>query len=75
MTKEQILDRLIKLAGTGSGRSPFIAGDLVHQDDLFDIQEQLTALMVDLGNDIGDAAVGKVVRAFPYLFKSETVQD
>lgn len=72
MTKKQILDRLIAIGKTGSGSSPFIVGDLVHQDDLFDIQEKFTALISELANDIGDAGIDKVVKAFPYLFSAET---
>ncbi len=73
MTKKQILDRLIKIGKTGSGRGPWVVADLIHQEDLFDIQEAFSALVADLATDIGNAGIAKITKAFPYLFKTEPV--
>ena len=72
MTKQQILDRLIQIGKTGSGRGPWVVADLVHQEDLFEIQEAFNALVADLATDIGGAGIDKIVKAFPFLFSEES---
>lgn len=73
MTKKQILKKLIAIGKTGSGRSPFIVGDLVHQEDLFTIQEKFTELLADLATDVGDAGIDEITEAFPYVFLTKEV--
>lgn len=71
MTKKQILKRLVAIGKIGSGSSPFIVGDLVHQEDLFDIQEKFSALLADLATDIGNSGIDEITTAFPYVFSTE----
>ncbi len=71
MTKKQILNRLIKIGKTGSGRGPWVVADLIHQEDLFDIQEAFNSLVGDLATDIGNDGIDKITKAFPYLFSTE----
>lgn len=68
MTKKQILKKLVAIGKIGSGGNPFIVGDLVHQDDLFDIQEKFTELLSALASDIGNSGIDEIVKAFPYVF-------
>ena len=70
MTKNQILKKLIAIAKTGSGRSPFLCADLVDQEDLYDIQEKLSTLMADLANDVGTDILST---EFPWAFQTEKV--
>lgn len=73
MTKKQILKQLIAIGKTGSGRNPFIVSDLVHQDDLFTIQEKLTKLLSALATDVGNDGIDAIIKAFPYVFSEKPV--
>ena len=67
MTKSEILNRLVDIAKTGKYQ-PLICCDMVHQEDLYDAQEKLTILMVDLANDCGGPQGRMLEQQFPYVF-------
>lgn len=72
MTKKAILGRLVAIAThQGSHRDPFICCDLVVQEELFDIQEKLSQLMLDLATDIGPESEDMLCTRMPYAFSKE----
>jgi len=72
MTPAQILSRIKAIAWTPAcGSEPFAACDLVDQDSLFNIQNELATLMLDLANSISVKQADKLVKDFPYLYSME----
>lgn len=65
MTREQILDRLLVLAGTHR----FLEREQVGEQDLADVQDQLAQLIVELANEI-PGAPARIARELPSVFGS-----
>lgn len=61
MTPQQMLDRLLALAGT----QQFLARDF--EGELADVQDQLAQLIVELANQIPEAPA-RIAREFPTVF-------
>lgn len=71
MTKADIFDRLVDIAGTrASQREELLAADLVNQENLFEIQDKISGLLLDVANDLDRAP--ELVRRFPYAFAART---
>ena len=68
----EILDRLEDIAAMGgSNRDPFICCDLVGQEELFEIQNKLATLMLDVAHAIGNGASEGLAKRFPYIYSTE----
>lgn len=61
LTKTQVMNELIAIAKVGQ-TEPFIAGDLVFQEDLFRIQEKFIRLMDRIDRP-------RMLKTFPYLYR------
>ena len=71
MTKMVIFDRLMELASHpngGAGGGVLLACDMVHQEALYDFQDKLSALLLDVANDIGGAAPKSLCEKFPFAY-------
>lgn len=63
MTAQQVLERLLELAGT----QQFLEREL--DDDLSDVQDHLAQLIVDIANEV-PGAPARIARQFPSVFGS-----
>jgi len=67
----EALDLLIQLASMPAGRTePLLSADLVHQDNLYAIQEHLSEMLVALAVST-PGGQAKLLRAFPGIFSRE----
>ncbi len=55
------------------GSSPFLVADLVHQEDLFKIQEKIGDTLLKLAQAIG--LEDELVKRFPYAFEPLEVES
>lgn len=62
-TKKEILDELVEL----ELEYKLLSGDMIMQDDLFEIQEKIMDLMVNLTNETGY----DLPKVLPYLFRNK----
>lgn len=66
-----IFDKMVEFGAMPGGyRDPFLACDLVNQDNLFSLQEAYAALLLDMARLVGPEAEKTLISKFPYAFKS-----
>lgn len=71
MTANDLLNKVIALGkAPGSYSSPFICCDLVSQENLFDVQEKLRELMLDIACFV-EGGQERLCKEFPYAFKAQ----
>lgn len=73
MTQRQIFQRLITIAAIEhrpASNQPWTAADLVDQEALYTIQSELLGLLLEVAKGIDEAAVAKIVKKFPWAFRS-----
>ena len=63
MTKEKIFEELKALNALAWEHD-----DLMTQETLFDLQEKLANLLLAVAQDMGNAALRDICKAFPYLY-------
>jgi hypothetical protein len=68
---QQAFERLCKMAARGQ-TNPFIVGDLVYQEDLYEAQNDLSDVLLTLAQELGPAHEATLVKRFPYVFSQES---
>lgn len=76
MTKKDIFDRLVEIAGHTNGGArggTFLTCDLMHQDALYELQDKTAQLLSDIANDIGEGLA--LAKRFPNAFHGEMKKE
>ena len=73
VTMPDVLDRLIAIADATNGGArgaTILSCDILHQDQLYRLQEDLATLLADVANACGRAHASKLQRRFPNVFQN-----
>ena len=70
MDMNQVFERLCKLAAmpVNGRQEPLLACDLVTQDNLYEVQDALCALLLDVAKTLGPEKQKALAAKFPYAF-------
>jgi hypothetical protein len=66
MNKTKIFEKLVEIQKT-----VWRGDDLIDQEDLFELQDQIANLTLEVSKDVGKAAEKWLSETFPWLYKLE----
>ena len=73
ITINDVFQRLVAIAAAtnaGARGGTVVACDMLHQDALYQLQEELATLLADVANACGPNEVRVLQSRFPHLFES-----
>jgi hypothetical protein len=72
VTMNDVFERLVAIAGGTNGGARganVLACDMIHQDELYTLQDGLAALLADVANACGPGQARRLKHEFPFAFE------